>query len=52
MSCLMEYEIYSMDKGIHHIEIDRKGEELYRVKEQYDEKNTSQKHTFILGFIS
>jgi chlorite dismutase len=52
VSCLMKYEIYSMDKGIHHIFIDRKSEELDRVEEQYDEKNTSQKHTFILGFIS
>lgn len=52
MSCLMEYEVYPMDKTIHHIEIDRKREELDRVEEQYDEKNTSQNHKFNLGFIS
>lgn len=52
MSCLMEYEIDPMNKGIHHIEIDWKSEELYGIKKKCDEKNTSQNHKFNLGFIS
>lgn len=45
MSCLMEYEIHSVNKRIHDQSIDTEGKKLNRVSEEEYEKNKWTNHT-------